>query len=76
VIAPRLEADGQVTVDMGAPRFAPAKIPFVSDSDAVVQPLAGRAASTVEISAVSMGNPHAVQVVADVDAAPVAGSGR
>ena len=39
VIEPALEEDGQVTVDMGAPRFAAAEIPFVSDSDAVLQPL-------------------------------------
>ncbi|MFA5123859.1 diaminopimelate epimerase, partial [Zavarzinia sp.] len=71
VIAPRLEADGQVTVDMGAPRFLPAEIPFQSDSDAVVQPLDVDGAQ-IDISVVSMGNPHAVQVVADVDAAPVA----
>ncbi len=74
LIAPRLEADGQVTVDMGAPRFAPAEIPFASDSDAAVQPL-DVDGQTVEISAVSMGNPHAVQVVADVDTAPVAVQG-
>ena len=74
VIAPRLEADGQVTVDMGAPRFAPAEVPFDSDSDAPVQPL-DVAGTTVEISALSMGNPHAVQLVADVDAAPVAEQG-
>jgi diaminopimelate epimerase len=74
IIAPRLENDGQVTVDMGAPIFAPAEIPFTSDTDAAVQPLDvdGR---TVGISAVSMGNPHAVQVVADVDSAPVAEQG-
>jgi diaminopimelate epimerase len=74
IIAPRLEADGQVTVDMGAPIFAPAEIPFTSDTDAAVQPLDVDGTS-VEISAVSMGNPHAVQVVADVDAAPVAEQG-
>ncbi|MCX7891044.1 MAG: diaminopimelate epimerase [Burkholderiales bacterium] len=74
VIAPRLEADGEVTVDMGAPVFEPARIPFVSDSDAVVQPLAVDG-ETVMITALSMGNPHAVQVVADVDAAPVATQG-
>ncbi len=74
LIAPRLEADGQVTVDMGAPRFAPAEIPFASDSDAAVQPIEVDG-NTVEISAVSMGNPHAVQVVADVDTAPVATQG-
>ena len=61
VIEPSLEADGQVTVDMGPPRFAPAEIPFVSASDALVQVLdvSGR---TVAITALSMGNPHAVQV--------------
>jgi len=74
IIAPRLEADGQVTVDMGAPRFAPAEIPFDSDSEAPVQSI-DVAGATVEISALSMGNPHAVQVVADVDAAPVAEQG-
>ncbi len=71
IIAPRLEANGEVTVDMGTPRFLPAEIPFESASDAVVQPLAVGDAQ-VDITVVSMGNPHAVQVVADVDAAPVA----
>ena len=71
LITPRLEADGQVTVDMGAPRFQPAEIPFDSESDAVVQALDVDGAR-IDISVVSMGNPHAVQVVADVDAAPVA----
>ena len=74
LIVPRLREDGLVTVDMGVPELAPAKIPFVSDADAVVQPLqVGEA--TLAITAVSMGNPHAVQVVADVDAAPVAAQG-
>jgi len=71
IIAPVLTADGQVTVDMGVPVLEPARIPFLSDSDAVVQPLEV-AGETVAITAVSMGNPHAVQVVADVDTAPVA----
>jgi diaminopimelate epimerase len=74
LIAPRLEEDGRVTVNMGAPIFAPERIPFVSDSDAVVQAL-DVAGSTIEITAVSMGNPHAVQVVADAHAAPVAEQG-
>ncbi|WP_374616092.1 diaminopimelate epimerase, partial [Thauera aminoaromatica] len=74
IIAPRLRADGLVTVDMGVPELAPAKVPFVSDSDAVVQPLQV-GGDTVAITAVSMGNPHAVQVVADVDAAPVVEQG-
>jgi len=71
IIVPRMEADGEVTVNMGAPVFAPKRIPFLTESDALVQPLQ-LDGTTVEISAVSMGNPHAVQLVADVDAAPVA----
>jgi diaminopimelate epimerase len=70
LITPRLEADGQVTVNMGAPIFEPARIPFVADAAAPVHAL-DVDRSTVQISAVSMGNPHAVQVVDDVDAAPV-----
>ena len=74
IITPRLEADGNVTVDMGVPVLNPADVPFVSDSDAWVQPL-DVGGTVVAITAVSMGNPHAVQVVADVDAAPVAVQG-
>ena len=70
VIAPAIESDGQVTVDMGAPRFLPAEVPFTSNSTAFVQPLAV-GGDTVLISAVSMGNPHAVQVIDDVESAPV-----
>jgi diaminopimelate epimerase len=66
--------DINVTVNMGVPVFEPARIPFQSDSDAFVQPL-DVAGSAVPITAVSMGNPHAVQVVADVDHAPVAQQG-
>ncbi|MEP7183339.1 MAG: diaminopimelate epimerase [Betaproteobacteria bacterium] len=74
IIVPEQVDDGRVTVDMGVPRFAPADVPFVSASDAVIQPIEVDGA-TVEITAVSMGNPHAVQVVADVDVAPVATQG-
>ncbi len=78
LIAPRLEDDGQVTVNMGVPRFTPADIPFLAEgsqlSDDLLQTLeyAGRSAI---ITAVSMGNPHAVQVVENVDSAPVARDG-
>jgi diaminopimelate epimerase len=75
MIAPRLEADGEVTVDMGPPRFEPARVPFVSDSDAPLQPLELAPGRIVQITALSMGNPHAVQVVADVESAPVATEG-
>ena len=71
VIRPRIEDDGQVTVDMGAPRFAPADIPFEAEAEAVRYALA-LDDTTLEIGAVSMGNPHAVIRVDDVDTAPVA----
>jgi diaminopimelate epimerase len=74
IITPRLEDDGRVTVDMGVPVLTPAEVPFISDSDAWVQPL-DVAGTPVAITAVSMGNPHAVQVVGDVDTAPVAEQG-
>jgi diaminopimelate epimerase len=74
VIAPRLEANGEVTVDMGVPRFQPADIPFVGDDDALIHQLeiAGR---FIDIGVVSMGNPHAVRLVRSVDRAPVATDG-
>ncbi|MEJ2643812.1 MAG: diaminopimelate epimerase [Gammaproteobacteria bacterium] len=67
----RLEPDGQVTVDMGAPRLEPADIPFQAPARAVTYPLEVEGRS-VEISAVSMGNPHAVLRVDSVATAPVA----
>ncbi|MDX5363675.1 MAG: diaminopimelate epimerase [Pseudazoarcus pumilus] len=75
VIEPRLEDDGLITVDMGVPVLESARVPFVSDSDDVVQTLELADGSRIDITAVSMGNPHAVQIVADVDSAPVAASG-
>ena len=74
IIAPRLESDGMVTVDMGIPRFLPAEIPFLHDDDVVIYNL-DVADETLEISVVSMGNPHAVQVVESVDGAPVGAHG-
>ncbi|QKS27585.1 diaminopimelate epimerase [Accumulibacter sp.] len=70
VIVPRLEEDGSITVDMGPPEFDAARIPFVSDSDDILQPLQ-LADEEILITAVGMGNPHAVQLVDDVDTAPV-----
>jgi diaminopimelate epimerase len=74
VIRPRVEASGQVTVDMGEPRFRPEDVPFAADAPALAYPLsvAGR---VVEVSVLSMGNPHAVQLVEDVERAPVASEG-
>ena len=77
----RLQPDGRVTVDMGAPRFAPADLPFDPTGlaprrrgDDTLWPL-DVAGTTVHLALVSMGNPHAVQVVDDVDTAPVATQG-
>jgi diaminopimelate epimerase len=74
IIRPKLGPNGLVTVDMGAPRFAPADIPFVADAPALAYALQVGETS-IDISALSMGNPHAVQVVDDVDDAPVAERG-
>jgi len=85
VIAPQLTADGRVTVDMGRPVFDPARVPFdttgltpeaqgLGQKWPLVLDSAGLSA-TVLVAVASMGNPHAVQLVADVDTAPVASTG-
>jgi diaminopimelate epimerase len=74
LIVPRLEPDGEVIVDMGAPRFRPDEIPFVGGTGAVAEPFV-LDGETLSLSALSMGNPHVVQVVDDVDAAPVTTQG-
>ena len=70
VIVPRLEENGLVSVDMGLPTFAPERIPFATATNDLQQPLL-LADEEICITAVGLGNPHAVQVVADVDSAPV-----
>ena len=74
IIVPEVVAGGEVAVDMGLPRFAPADIPFVGEGDAVVRPLEVDG-EMLMVTLVSMGNPHAVQVVADVLHAPVTTQG-
>lgn len=73
-IRPRLSADGAVTVEMAVPRFEPADIPFVAESRAVVYDLEVDG-KLVHAGVVSMGNPHVVQVVDDIDRAPVTTQG-
>lgn len=75
IITPKLEDNGMVTVNMGAPRFALNDIPFLADNDANTYTLEVNV-QRIEISALSMGNPHAVQIVEDVEAAPVAALGH
>jgi diaminopimelate epimerase len=65
-----LEDDGQVTVDMGTPQLEPDKIPFEALVRAPRYALSV-AGETIEIGAVSMGNPHAVMAVPHIDSAPV-----
>ena len=70
IISPSIGVDGVVTTDMGAPRFLPHEIPFVVDGESIRYAL-DVAGQMVTISVVSMGNPHAVQIVDDIDRAPV-----
>jgi diaminopimelate epimerase len=74
IIEPTLRPDGQVTVDMGVPRFGAEEIPFIGGTGAEVEPLEVDGA-TVLITAVSLGNAHAVQRIDDLDAAPVTTQG-
>ena len=85
VIEPRMQADGRVTVNMGAPVFELARIPFEAqgltpqvEGSWQKWPLVldGQSQATPLFMAVlSMGNPHAVQLVEDVDGAPVLQTG-
>ena len=61
-----IAADGAVTVNMGVPRFSPVDIPFIAEAEALQYQLAV-GGDILTIGALSMGNPHAVQVVTNVD---------
>jgi diaminopimelate epimerase len=74
IIYPKLEDNGQVTVNMGAPAFDPQQVPFIADAPALTYTL-DVAGQPVDIGIASMGNPHAVQIVDDVETAPVAQQG-
>ena len=67
----QIQADGRVTVDMGQPRLQPGDVPFVATDRATRYAIAADG-TELAIGVVSMGNPHAVLAVADVDHAPVA----
>lgn len=77
VIEPQMEADGRITVDMGAPILEPERVPFdasglegVNEGTDILWPLEINGKTTL-MSVVSMGNPHAVQVVDEVQGAAV-----
>lgn len=65
-----LQDDGQVRVDMGLPRLAPEAIPFIAVEQAVSYELEVDH-QIIELSAVSVGNPHAVLRVESVATAPL-----
>nr|WP_256996580.1 diaminopimelate epimerase [Methylococcus capsulatus] len=66
-----LEAGGEVRVEMGVPRHAPAEVPLLADRERLVYTVNVEGVDW-RFGAVSVGNPHAVITVADVDEAPVA----
>jgi len=65
-----LQDDGQVRVNMGAPKLQPRAIPFVAEQQQTVYDIMANGKSW-QIGVISMGNPHAVLVVDDVEQAPV-----
>lgn len=69
-----LEPDGEVTVDMGRPQLEPGAVPFTAEKRALVYDLDING-TPVQVSVLALGNPHAVQIVEDVDRAPVAQQG-
>ncbi len=81
IIEPRLQPDGRVTVDMGAPFLVPAEVPF--DASGLTPSLVNGcelwplelAKHSVDVAVVSMGNPHAVMRVDSTEHAPVADIG-
>ncbi|MBP6365951.1 MAG: diaminopimelate epimerase [Nitrosomonas sp.] len=74
VISPKLEVNGNITVNMGKPIFEPEKIPFIADQYASTYELEIQN-QPVKMSVLSMGNPHAVRVIQDIDTAPVNSEG-
>ena len=67
----KINADLSVSVNMGAPDFTPAALPFTVDSESTHYPIEVNGES-LQIGAVSMGNPHAILPVDDIETAPVA----
>lgn len=74
VIYPEIQADGQVRVNMGEPQFEPEEIPFMAETRSQTYPLQVGGAE-ISVAVVSMGNPHVVQQVDNIDLAPVSTQG-
>lgn len=71
LVSPQLLDDGQVKVDMGAPNFTPASLPFSAAED-LPRHIITAAGRGVELAVCSVGNPHAVMQVENIDSADVA----
>lgn len=70
LIYPQIELNGQVTVNMGIPVFAPARIPFMAEAEADTYELTVGERQLI-VGTVSMGNPHVVLRVDNADTALV-----
>tara|TARA_B100000686_G_scaffold204217_1_gene210999 strand:+ start:2223 stop:3050 length:828 start_codon:yes stop_codon:yes gene_type:complete len=65
-ITPKLAANGEITINMGPPKFEPDEIPFIADERKLIYILDING-KKIECSVLSMGNPHAVQIIKDVN---------
>jgi len=74
IIVPKLETNGEVTVNMGIPKFEPKEIPFIAEKRMLTY-LLDVDERQIEFSILSMGNPHAVQVVEDINHSPILAEG-
>ena len=74
IITPKLETNGEVTVNMGIPKFEPKEIPFIAEKRMLTY-LLDVDERQIECSILSMGNPHAVQIVEDINHSPILAEG-
>ena len=74
IIFSKLEINGEVTVNMGTPKFEPKEIPFIANKRMLTYLLEVNE-KQIEFSILSMGNPHAVQIVEDINQSPVLAEG-
>ena len=74
IIFPKLEINGEVTVNMGPPKFEPKEIPFIANKRMLTY-LLDVNEKKIEFSILSMGNPHAVQIVEDINHLPILAEG-
>jgi len=70
IVEPEIQTDGDIRVNMGIPVLSPKEIPFKAEQQAILYPVQV-GDQTLDLSVVSMGNPHAVLLVEDIESAPV-----